>query len=127
MRGVSAMDPRSASGSLLAFERPAETALGDPVLTRQWGFASDARAILLICLYTVDIVVIAGAGIVCHLIRNGSLSIAPPYWAHIIMGCLIFALVMQVGGMYRFASLRRHSEHLARITGCWAAVVLLLI
>jgi Undecaprenyl-phosphate glucose phosphotransferase len=127
MRGVSAIDPRSAPRSTFALEAPAEMTPGDLALTRQWGFASDARAILMICLYAADTIIVAASGIVSHLIRNGSRSIAPPYWGHIIVGCLIFGLVMQTAGAYRFASLRRQSEHLARITGCWAAVVLLLI
>jgi Undecaprenyl-phosphate glucose phosphotransferase len=127
MRGVSAIDLRNPAGSILALEPLEEIASRDLAVARQWGFASDARAILLICLYTADTVVLAGAGIVSHLARNGSLIIAPPYWTHIIIGCLIFGLVMQLAGAYRFASLRRHSEHLARITGCWAAVVLLLM
>ena len=127
MRGVSAIDPRNPTGSILALEPLQEIASGDLALARQWGFASDARAILLICLHMFDTVVIAGTGIVSHLIRNGSLIIAPPYWTHIIIGCLIFGLMMQLAGVYRFTSVRRHSEHLARITGCWAAVILLLM
>src|SRR5262249_35716483 len=122
MRGVSTIDPRNPSGSILTLEPLQEVASGDLALARQWGFASDARAILLICLHTLDPVVIAGAGIVSHLIRNGSLIIASPYWTHIIIGCLIFGLVTQLAGVYRFTSLRRRSEHLTRITGCWAAV-----
>jgi putative colanic acid biosynthesis UDP-glucose lipid carrier transferase len=127
MRGVSAIDLQTPSGSLLALEPLQEVAPEYLALSRQWGFASDARAILTICLHALDTVIIAGAGIVSHLIRNGSLIIASPYWTHIIIGCLIFSLVMQLAGMYRFTSLRRHGEHLTRITGCWAAVVLLLM
>jgi putative colanic acid biosynthesis UDP-glucose lipid carrier transferase len=94
---------------------------------RQWGFASDARAAVLVCLYVADTLVVAGAGIASHLIRNGSFSLQPPYWAHIVVGCLILGFVMQIAGMYRFAALQRHREHLTRVTGSWAAVVLMLI
>ena len=95
MRGVSVIDPRSAPRSTFALEAPAEMTPGDLALTRQWGFASDARAILMICLYAADTIIVAASGIVSHLIRNGSRSIASPYWGHIIVGCQIFGLVMQ--------------------------------
>lgn len=127
MRGVSAINSRSASGSALALEAPAEKEPGGLALTRQYGFANDARAILMSCLHALDMIIVAVAGIASFLVRNGSLSIALPYWGHIIIGCLIFGLVMQRAGAYRFASLRRQSEHVARISGCWVAVMLLLI
>jgi Undecaprenyl-phosphate glucose phosphotransferase len=127
MDRLSAIDSRPASGSALALEAPAEVAQKDLALNRQWTFASDARAILMICLHGVDMIIVAVTGIASHLLRNGSLSIAPWYWGHIIVGCLMFSLVMQTAGMYRFASLRHHSEHLPGVTACWVAVVLLLI
>jgi putative colanic acid biosynthesis UDP-glucose lipid carrier transferase len=43
------------------------------------------------------------------------------------MGCVIFSLIMQIAGMRRFAGLRHHRQHLKRLSGCWAAVILLVI
>jgi Undecaprenyl-phosphate glucose phosphotransferase len=102
-------------------------ASGGLALRRQWGFASDARAALLVGLQASDVLVVAGAAIVSYLVRYGSLSVPPPYWAYIVIGCVIFGLIMQIAGMYRFAALRHRREHARRLTGCWTAVVLLLI
>jgi len=43
------------------------------------------------------------------------------------MGCVIFSLIMQIAGKCTFAALRHHRQHLKRLSGCWAAVILLLI
>jgi putative colanic acid biosynthesis UDP-glucose lipid carrier transferase len=95
--------------------------------TRQWGFASDARAALLVCLFTADTLVIACSGIVSYLIRIGSFSLPQPNWAHIILACLAFGNVMLIAGAYRFAALRHHRQHLTRVTGFWVLIMLMLI
>jgi Undecaprenyl-phosphate glucose phosphotransferase len=94
---------------------------------RHWAFASDARAALMVCLHSADILVVAAAGIISYLIRYGSFSIQPPYLAHIVIGCIIFSLIMQTAGMSRFAGMRHHREHLTRLSECWMGVILLLI
>jgi len=131
MRTFSAIDPRNASGTGLALQEPANTSSTEPPLKPYWGFARDTRAALLVCMRAGDIVIVVSTGILSYLIRgvmlNDSLSIPAPYWADIIVGCLILALVMQIAGTYRFAGLHRHQDHLVRVTGCWAAVVFLLI
>jgi len=90
---------------------------GELALGRHLGFASDARAALLIGLQTVglqtvDMLVVAGAALAGYGARYGSLGVQPPYWAYIVIGCVMFGLVMQRAGMYRFAALRRRREHL---------------
>src|ERR1700730_12697163 len=57
MHGVVAVDPGSAAGTVLAPD--AEAALGGFTATRQWGFASDERAALMVCLHSADILVVA--------------------------------------------------------------------
>jgi len=122
---VSSVDPGSAACTALALD--AGAASGGFAATRQWGFASDARAALIAYLHFADILVVAGTGIVSYLIRYGSFSIWSPYSAHILMGCVIFSLIMQIAGMCRFAALRHHRQHLKGLSRCWAAVILLLI
>jgi Undecaprenyl-phosphate glucose phosphotransferase len=127
MRGVSAMDPRDVSDPGLA-PQAAAMASGELALRRVWGFASDARAALLVGLQAADMLVVAGAALAGYGVRYGSWGVQPPpYRAYIVIGCVIFWLVMQLAGMYRFAALRRPREHLTRLAGCWAVVVLLLI
>ena len=121
MSGASAVDPGSTPGASL------EAEAGGFAATGQWGFASDARAALMICLYSADILVIAGGGVISYLIRYGLSSIEPPYLAHIVVGCVMFSLITQIAGIRRFAALRHHRQHLQRLSGCWAAAILLLI
>ena len=81
----------------------------------------------MVYLHAADILVVAGTGIISYVIRYGSFNIQPPYLAHIVIGCVIFSLILQIAGMCRFAALRRHRQHLKRLSGRWAAVILLLI
>jgi Undecaprenyl-phosphate glucose phosphotransferase len=124
MSGASAVDPGSAALAAMALD--AETASGG-FAARQWGFASDARAALMVCLHFADIFVVGATGIISYLIRYQSFSIQPPYLAHIVMGCVIFSLVTQIAGISKFAALRHHRRHLARLSECWTGVILLLI
>jgi Undecaprenyl-phosphate glucose phosphotransferase len=82
---------------------------------------------LQVCLFAADILAVALAGIASYVIWNRSLTLQPQYWGHILVGCVIFLLVMQLAGMYRFAALRRRQEHLVHLTGLWAVVILILI
>lgn len=122
---MSFVDPGNASGAVLALDVGAQS--GSFAATRQRGFASDARAALVACLHFADISVVMGTGIVSYLIRYGSFRIWSPYSAHILIGCVIFSLILQIAGMCRFPALRDHRQHLKRLSGCWAAVILLLI
>ena len=122
---VSLFDPGNASGAVLALDAGAQS--GRFAATRQRGFASDARAALVACLHLVDILVVMGTGIISYLIRYGSLRIWSPYSAHILIGCVIFSLILQIAGLCSFPALRNHRQHLKRLSGCWAAVILLLI
>jgi Undecaprenyl-phosphate glucose phosphotransferase len=125
MPGVSVADPGTASNTAHALD--AAIASGGFVAPRQWSFASDARAALMVCLRFADILVVAGTGIISYLIRYGLFSIQAPYLANIVIGCVIFSLILQSAGMYRFPALRHRGQHLKRLSGCWAATILLLI
>src|SRR6266478_2614670 len=119
--------PIERSGAAIALDSPAGMTSEGLAPTRQWGFASDARAALLVCLFTADTLVIACSGIVSYLIRIGSFSLPQPNWAHIILACLAFGNVMLIAGAYRFAALRHHRQHLTRVTGFWVLIMLMLI
>ena len=125
MPGGPAADPGSVPGTTLALD--ARAASGGFAATRQLGFASDARAALMVCLHFADILVVAVTGIISYLIRYGEFSIRPRYLAHIVIGCVIFSLIMLIAGMCRFPALRYHRQHLRRLSKCWASVILLLI
>jgi putative colanic acid biosynthesis UDP-glucose lipid carrier transferase len=127
MDGVSTLDRAESSDTKIGPKRPGWTVSDVPARKRQQGFASDARAFLLVCLYIADILVIAGTGAAAHLVRNGSAILPQPYWAHVIVGFILFGNAMLLAGMYRFTALRRHREHLVVVTGFWTAVVLVLI
>jgi putative colanic acid biosynthesis UDP-glucose lipid carrier transferase len=91
------------------------------------GFARDARAALLVCVYIADTLVIACTAIFSHLVRNGSFRPTPHYWAEIVVGCFVFGNVMLIAKMYHFAALRDHRKHLSQLTGYWAVALLMLI
>jgi Undecaprenyl-phosphate glucose phosphotransferase len=125
MLGLSIADPGSAPNTAREFD--AAIASGGSVAPRQWGFASDARAALMVCLLSADLLVVAGTGIISYLIRYGLFSIRTAYLANIVIGCVIFSLILHSGGMYRFPALRHRLQHLKRLSGYWAATILLLI
>ena len=126
MRRAPIIDRVGASGAAVALEIP-RLINSNVMPVRQWGFASDARAWLLVSLGAADGLAILITGVVSNLIRNGVVSLPQPYWAHIVVGCVLFSNMMLVAGQYQFGALRRHREHLVRVTGFWLAVVLLLI
>jgi Undecaprenyl-phosphate glucose phosphotransferase len=127
MRGVSVIYPRDASATSLALDPGPETVVDGLVSSRRWRFASDVRAALQTCVFAADILAVALSGIAGYLLREGTLGLRPQYWGHIVVGCVTFGLVMQIAGMYRFAGLRRHRDHLVRLTTLWATVVLMLM
>jgi putative colanic acid biosynthesis UDP-glucose lipid carrier transferase len=85
------------------------------------------RAALQTCLVATDALTVAVAGMASYLISERTPQLPAQYWGHIVIGCVVFVLVMQIFGMYRFAALRRRREHLARLSSIWAVVVLMLI
>ena len=109
MLGVSAVDPATRLGGALTLD--AEAAPSGFGLTHQWGFASDARAALIVWLHSADILVLSGSGVLSYVIRYRSFSIQPSYLAHIVIGCVVFSLILQIAGLFRFAALRHHREH----------------
>jgi Undecaprenyl-phosphate glucose phosphotransferase len=125
MPRASAVDPGTKLGG--AFALDAEAAPGGFAPTHQWGFASDARAALIVCLHSADISVLFGSGALSYVIRYRSFNIQPSYLAHIVIACVVFSLILQIAGMFRFSALRHHRKHLQRLSGCWAAVIFLLI
>lgn len=122
---MSLVDPGNAPSAVLTLDAGAQS--GSFAATRRWGFASDARAALETCMRFADISVVAGTGIVSYLIRYGSYKIWSPYSAHILIACVIFSLILQISGICRFPALRDHHQHLKSLSGCWLAVILLLI
>lgn len=127
MRGVSAIDRRDPAASALAFAPSATASTAAAAAAGHTRFASDMRAALQVCLGLADVLAVVGAGMASFLIRVGNGRLPAQYWGHVLIGCVTFVLGMHLAGMYRFAALRRHREHLLRLTGLWAAVVLLLI
>jgi Undecaprenyl-phosphate glucose phosphotransferase len=127
MRGFSAIDSRDPAAPALALEPPPATLAGGLPAARHWPFSRDLRAAGQVCIFAADVFAVAVAGVAGFLIWNGELGLPSQYWGHIAVGCVTFVLVMQIAGMYRFAALRRHGEHLVRLTGLWATVVLLLM
>jgi Undecaprenyl-phosphate glucose phosphotransferase len=81
----------------------------------------------MVCLQLGDLFVVAATGVFSYLIRYGSFSIQPLYLAHIVIGGVIFALIMQIAGQCRFAAMHHHSQHLMQLSECWTGVILLLI
>jgi putative colanic acid biosynthesis UDP-glucose lipid carrier transferase len=126
VRGVSVLDSREAANSL-ALGSLAAALPGVPEPTRQWRFASDVRAALMASIFAADVSAVVGAGIAGYLMQNGATALPPPYRGYLLIGGVTFVLGMQIAGMYRFAALRRHREHLVRLTCLWAAVALMLI
>jgi putative colanic acid biosynthesis UDP-glucose lipid carrier transferase len=127
MRQISLVDPRLTPVTVGAAEPWADRAVENPPQLRKWGFASDALAALVICLHVADALVIVAAGLSSYLIRYGTFSLPPPYWAQIVLCVMVFGLAMHIAGTYRFAALHNRCEHLGRVTGVWTAVVLTLI
>jgi Undecaprenyl-phosphate glucose phosphotransferase len=129
MRATSTLNLREASPQALDLDARALALepLEEAGSTSHWRFASDTRAALQLCIVVGDVLAVAFAGIASSLIWDGTLNLPPHYWGHIIVGCIMFVLVMQLAGMYRFVSLRRHRDYLLRLSGLWAAVVLTLI
>jgi putative colanic acid biosynthesis UDP-glucose lipid carrier transferase len=127
MRGESLHYLQGSAADLLVLEPPAEALPGVPKPTHHWRFASDMRAALMAAIFAADVLAVAITGIGGYLIRNGATGLPRQYWGHLVVGCVTFVLGMQIAGMYRFAALRRHREHLVRLTCLWAAVVLMLI
>jgi Undecaprenyl-phosphate glucose phosphotransferase len=126
MDGLSAIDQRNPSAPALALESPCATVAGALASTRHRPFASDLRASLQVCTFAADVLAVAVAGVASFLAWSGGLGLLPQYCGYIVVGCVVFTMVMQIAGMYRFAALRRHREHLIRLTGLWAAVVVML-
>jgi putative colanic acid biosynthesis UDP-glucose lipid carrier transferase len=122
------MDLGDASAAFLAPDPPPGRLTDGGARAGRWRFASDMRAALQACLVAADALTVAVAGIASYLTCERSPLLPSQYWGHIIVGCVVFSLVMQTSGMYRFAALRRRrGEHLARLSSIWAAVVLMLI
>jgi Undecaprenyl-phosphate glucose phosphotransferase len=118
--------PDTSVASLAVHPRPGMVVDGVPSAGR-WRFAADVRAAFQACLAATDALTVAVTGIASYLIRERTPHLPAQYWGHIIVGCVVFALVMQIFGMYRFAALRRRHQHLARLGSIWGVVVLMLI
>jgi Undecaprenyl-phosphate glucose phosphotransferase len=117
------LDSEESSGFLSSRNRSAASVWP----SNRSGFTSDARAALIVWLHLTDLFVVAATGVFSYLIRYRSFRLEPLYLAHIMIGCVIFSLIMQIAGQCRFAAMRHHSQHLTRLSGCWTGVILLLI
>src|SRR5260370_31944078 len=102
MPRISAVDPGNTVGGASTFV--AEAASGSFAPMHQWGFASDARAALILWLHCADILVLCVSGALSYVIRYRSVNIQPSYLANIVIACVVFSLVLQIAGMLRFAA-----------------------
>jgi putative colanic acid biosynthesis UDP-glucose lipid carrier transferase len=127
MRGTHAIETGGPAAPTLAVKLQPATVAEGAGSARHWRFASDMRAALQLCVVATDVLAIAITGIAAYLTWERTLRLPARYWGLIVAGCVILVFVMPIAGMYRFAALRSHRDHLSRLTGLWVAVVLALI